>query len=34
MAVLAITITPILLEARKTLSPGKEDSEFRALPFL
>ena len=33
MAVLAITLTPIVLEARKTLSGGKED-DFRALPFL
>ena len=33
LAVLAITLTPIVLEARKTLGNGKDD-EFRALPFL
>ena len=32
---LAITVTPILLEARKTLLDGREEGEeFRALPFL
>jgi len=35
LAVIAITLTPILLEARKQLSSGdKEGDDFRALPFL
>lgn len=37
LAVLVITITPIVLEARKSLEkdrPKKEGDEFRALPFL
>ncbi|CAL8470956.1 g10498 [Coccomyxa elongata] len=35
LAVIAITVTPILLEARKQLSSGeKEGDNFRALPFL
>lgn len=35
LAVIAITLTPIVLEARKQLSSGdKEGDDFRALPFL